>query len=202
VNRLHVDLDESLIKSNRAVSIAVDASGVKVHNGGDWIRQVWKAKKGYLKIHLAVNIKTGQVVSMDVSFEKVGDGKRLKRLIKRAKENKIRVKRILGDGSYDSKANFNFLTQEGIKPVIKVRKGSLAKSRGSQARKLAVIEQKIFKPKAWSRIHRFGYRWRVEGAFSVIRRVFGEYVNAKFVNMAKEMAMKTSIYNGFIKAMV
>ena len=160
------------------------------------------AKKGYLKTHFAFNIKTGQVVSMDVSFEKVGDGKRLKRLIKRAKENKIRVKRILGDGSYDSKANFNFLTQEGIKPVIKVRKGSLAKSRGSQARKLAVIEQKIFKPKAWSRIHRFGYRWRVEGAFSVIRRVFGEYVNAKFVNMAKEMAMKTSIYNGFIKAMV
>jgi hypothetical protein len=40
--------------------------------------------------------------------------------------------------------------------VIKVRKGSLAKSRGSKARKLAVIEQKIFKPKAWSRIHRFG----------------------------------------------
>jgi len=123
VNRLHVDLDESLIKSNRPVSIAVDASGVKVHNGGDWIRQVWKVKKGYLKIHFAVNIKTGQVVSMDVSSEKVGDGKRL---VNRAKENKVRVKRVLGDGSYDSKANFNFLTQEGIKPVIKVRKGSLA----------------------------------------------------------------------------
>jgi hypothetical protein len=46
-------------------------------------------------------------------------------LIKRAKENKVRVKRVLGDGSYDSKANFNFLTQEGIKPVIRVRKGSL-----------------------------------------------------------------------------
>ena len=99
---------------------------MKVHNGGDWVRQVWKVKKGYLKIHFAVNIKTGQVVSMDVSSEKVGDGKRLKRLIKRAKENKVRVKRVLGDGSYDSKANFNFLTQEGIKPVIKVRKGSLA----------------------------------------------------------------------------
>jgi hypothetical protein len=112
VNRLKISLDESLIKSNRAVSIAVDASGVKFHNGGDWIRQVWKAKKGYLKIHFAVNIKTGQVVSMDVSSEKVGDGKKLKRLIKRAKE-KIRVKRILADGAYDSKANFNFLAGRG-----------------------------------------------------------------------------------------
>jgi hypothetical protein len=50
-----------------------------------------------------------------------------------------RVKRVLGDYAY-SRANFNFLTQEGIKPVIRVRKGSVPRSRGSQARKLAVIE--------------------------------------------------------------
>ena len=66
---------------------------------------------------------------------------------------------------------------------------------------MAVVEQQAFRPKAWSRIHRFGYRWRVEGAFSCIKRVFGEYVTArKFVNMAREMAMKASIYNGFIAA--
>jgi hypothetical protein len=200
-NRLQIDLDESLIRSNEPVSIAVDSSGVKVHNGGDWIRHVWKVKKGYLKIHFAVDIRTGQVVSMDVSSEKVGDGKRLKRLVNRASEN-VRVGRVLADGAYDSKANFNFLAGEGIKPVIRVRKGSVQKSYGSYARKLAVVEQQAFKPRSWSNIHRFGYRWRVEGAFSVIKRVFGEYVTAKkFVNMAREMAMKASIYNGFIKAM-
>ena len=202
VNRLHVDLDESLVRSNSPVSIAVDSSGVKVHNGGDWIRRVWKVKKGYLKIHFAVDVKTGQVVSMDVSSEKVGDGKRLKRLVKKASEN-FRVKRVLADGAYDSRENFTFLSDNNIKPVIRVRKGSVPRSRRSQARKLAVIEQQTFKPKAWSRIHRFGYRWRVEGAFSVIKRVFGEYVTAKkFVNMAREMAMKASIYNTFITAMV
>jgi hypothetical protein len=159
-------------------------------------------KKGYLKIHFAVDTKTGQVVSMDVYSEKVGDGKRLKRLVKRARENNVRVRRVLADGAYDSKANFNFLAGEGIRPVIRVRKGSVPKSNGSYPRKLAVVEQQMFKPKPWSRIHRFGYRWRVEGAFSVIKRVFGEYVSArKFVNMAREMAMKASIYNGFIKAM-
>jgi len=157
-------------------------------------------KKGYLKIHFAVNIKTKQVVSMDVSSEKVHDGKRLKRLVKRAKEN-VRVKRVLADGAYDSRTNFNFLDASHIKPVIRVRKGSVPKSRGCQARREAVIEQQMFKPKAWSNIHRFGYRWRVEGAFSCIKRIFGEYVSAKkFVNMAKEMAMKVFIYNTFIAA--
>ena len=66
---------------------------------------------------------------------------------------------------------------------------------------MAVIEQQAFSRRAWRRIHRFGYRWKVEGAFSVIKRVFGEYVRSrKFVNMAREMAMKVFLYNGFIAA--
>jgi hypothetical protein len=202
MNKLEVPLEDSLINSNAPVSIAVDASGIKVHNGGDWIRHVWNVKRGYLKIHFAVNIKTKQVVSMDVSSEKVYDGKRLKRLVNRAEKN-VRVKRVLGDGAYDSRANFNFLDANHIKPVIRVRSNSVPKSKGSQARKLAVIEQRAFKPKAWSRIHRFGYRWRVEGAFSCIKRIFGEYASArKFANMAKEMLLKAFIYNGFMASLV
>jgi len=43
----------------------------------------------------------------------------------------------------------------------------------------------------------------IEVAFSVVKRVVGEYVVAKkFVNMVKEMMIKVSIYDGFIKAMV
>ena len=171
---------------------------MKVHNGGDWIRRVWKVRKGYLKIHFAVDVKTGQVVSMDVSSERVGDGRRLKRLVRRA-QGSVRVRRVLADGAYDSKANFRFLAKEGIRPVIRVRKGSVPTRQWCYPRKMAVVEQQAFRPKAWSRIHRFGYRWRVEGAFSCIKRVFGEYVTArKFVNMAREMAMKASIYNGFV----
>ena len=198
MNRLEISLDETLVTSNAPVTIAVDGSGIKVHNGGDWIRHVWKVKKGYLKIHFAVNIKTKQVVSMDVSSEKVGDGKRLKRLVNRAREH-VRVKRVLADGAYDSRANFRFLDERHIKPVIRVRSNSVPKSKGCQTRKMAVIEQKRFKPRSWSRIHRFGYRWRVEGTFSCIKRTFGEYVTAKkFVNMAREMTMKAYIYNGFM----
>lgn len=199
VNKLEVELEDSLLKSNNPVSIAVDSSGVKVHNGGDWIRHVWKARKGYLKIHFAVNIKTKQVVSMDVSSEKVHDSKRLKRLVNRAEENGIRVKRVLVDAAYDSKDNFRFLSDNQIKPVIRVRSNSIPKSNGCLPRKEAVIEQQMFKPKSWSRIHRYGYRWRVEGVYSCIKRTFGEYVGAKkFVNMAREMALKASIYNAFI----
>jgi hypothetical protein len=39
----------------------------------------------------------------------------------------------------------------------------------------------------------------VEGAYSSIKRIFGEYVSAKkFVNMAKRMATTISLYNIFM----
>ena len=63
----------------------MDSSGVKVHNGGGWIRHVWKVKKGYLKIHFAVDIRTGQVVSIDGRLVREG-GRReeAEKLMKRA----------------------------------------------------------------------------------------------------------------------
>jgi hypothetical protein len=198
VNRLNLSLDESLLKSPAPITIAVNASSVKVHNSGDWIRRVWRVKKGYLKIHFAVNIKTKQVVSMDVSSGKVLDGRLLKRPVKKASKN-FRVERVLADGEYDSKENFTFLSPQQHQASNQGESNSAAKSRKCLPRKYALIEQKTFKPKAWSGIHRFGYRWRVEGAFSTIKRIFGEYVTAKkFANMAKEMAMKAHLCNIFI----
>jgi len=94
---------------------------------------------------------------MDVSSAKVHDRKRLKRLVNQTEEN-VRMSKVLGDGVYDSRANFNFLDGRHIKPVIRIRKASVSRSKSPQARKFEVIEQQTFKLKSWSRIHRFGKR--------------------------------------------
>lgn len=68
----------------RCVIIAVDSTGIKVANRGEWIRDKWqKKKRGYIKIHVAVNTKTKQIIiSMIVTKEKVSDGRMLKPLVK------------------------------------------------------------------------------------------------------------------------
>ena len=38
-------------------------------------------RKGYLKIHVAVNIKTKEILALEVTDEKVHDGRMLKKLI-------------------------------------------------------------------------------------------------------------------------
>jgi hypothetical protein len=51
------------------------------------------------------------------------------------------VKRVLADGAYDSRDNFQFLHDGNIEPGIKVRKNSSAKSIGCYPRKMTVLQQ-------------------------------------------------------------
>ncbi|MER5175919.1 MAG: transposase [Candidatus Nitrosocosmicus sp.] len=60
------------------IVIAIDSTGIKVTNRGQWMRDKWKARsnknKGYLKIHIAtVNVKSKKILSMKVTDEHVHD---------------------------------------------------------------------------------------------------------------------------------
>ena len=65
------------------IIIAIDSTGIKVTNRGQWMREKWNVrKKGYLKIHVAVNVKTKKILSMmKVTDEHVHDSKALPELI-------------------------------------------------------------------------------------------------------------------------
>jgi len=195
VNSLDMDLDPNIDREQDLV-IALDASGIKVTNRGEWMRRKWKARRGYLKVHLAVDVRSKQILSMKVTDEKVGDGRVLKPLVKKAQKHG-EVKRALADGGYDSKENFNFLAEEGIDPAIKVRKNSSKKARGCWARKI-VVTQYLRNPEGWKKKVGYGLRWMAETAFSTIKRLFGEHVTSrKFPNMVKEMLLKAALYNLF-----
>jgi IS5 family transposase len=194
LNRLKADLGVDDIQSDEPVTIAVDASGIKVANSGDWIRHVWKKRKGYLKIHLAVDVKTGEIIAMEVTSEKDGDNKMFKPLIEAA-VGICRIERVLADGAYDAKENFTLLAKQGIDPAVKVRRNSVAKSRGCMARKQVVAEQ-MKDYGEWRDKHQYGQRWKAETVFSSLKRIFGEYVTAKkYVNMIREMLLKATLYN-------
>ncbi len=70
------------------------------------MRDKWdvKNKKGYLKIHVAVNIKTKKIIALEVTDEKVYDGKVMKNLVEGVLNNNhnIKIKSFIGDGSYDN----------------------------------------------------------------------------------------------------
>jgi hypothetical protein len=69
------------VELDKDVTIAVDSTGIKVSNRGEWIRKVWKVKRGFIKVHIAVDTKTKQILAIEVTKENVGDGKMLGRLV-------------------------------------------------------------------------------------------------------------------------
>ncbi len=90
------------------IIIAIDSTGIKVTNRGQWMQEKWriKKKKWYLKIHLAVKIKTKEILDLEVTDEKVQDGKIMEQLVEQVLENKdkdkdkdFHIKSVLADGS-------------------------------------------------------------------------------------------------------
>lgn len=182
------------------ITIAVDSTGIKVTNRGEWIRDKWNKRRGFIKIHVAVDIRTKHIVSMKVTKEDVSDGRMLKALVQQAASSSsiITINKVIADGAYDSRDNFWYLDQIGIEPVIKVRKNSSTNANGCMPRKLVVIEQ-LRDMKRWKKKHGYGMRWIAESAFSSIKRTFGEHVaSVKWNNIVNELLLKASIYNVFI----
>ena len=193
---MKVDLDAS-VSLDKDVTIAVDSSGIKVSNRGEWIHKKWKVKRGFIKIHIAVDTKTKQILAIEVTREDVGDGRMLKRLVD-GSASRAALNGVIADGAYDSKNNFRMLADRGLDPLIKVRKNASLKGGGCMPRKFAVVEQLGISD--WRRERGYGYRWMAESAFSSIKRVFGEYICAvKWPNIVKELLLKASIYNLFMK---
>ena len=193
LKKLDVNLPENL---GGDIVVAVDSSGMKVTNRGEWIRNKWKIRKGWIKVHIAVDVKTKELLALEVTDERVSDGKMLKPLIEQAKERGGRVNRVYGDGGYDSKENFNYLAENGIEPVIKIRNNSSTKSRGSPSRAKRVREYRKLGYERWRDRYRYGYRWSAESFFSGVKRVFGETCRSKSKDaLFQEVKMKFIFYN-------
>lgn len=194
INRLEIKINENV---GNDIVIALDSTGIKVANRGEWMHHKWHVgRKGYLKIHVAVDIKKKRILSLEVTSEEVHDGRMLKNLVDNASENN-KVKRVLADGMYDSNNNFRYLSNHHIKPGIKTRSNSKVRSTNCHVRNMSVIRQQT-NLKRWKRSVSYGHRWIAETVFSSIKRIFGEYVAArKFPHMVKEILLKATLYNIF-----
>jgi hypothetical protein len=196
VARTKVELDPE-VDRGKAVTIAVDSTGIKVTNRGEWMRHKWQVKRGFVKFHIAVDVRTGRMLSVEVTKEGTSDERMLEPLVRGA-SSKARVKEAICDGAYDSRKAFSFLSRRGIEPTIRVRRNSSLHTKGCISRKLAVVEQ-LGDYDRWRRRHRYGRRWTVESAISSFKRAFGEHVTAvKWRYMVNELLLKASVYNAFL----
>jgi Transposase DDE domain len=210
INKLNIQINNNnnnkdKVSEDEYLIIAIDSTGIKVTNRGQWMRDKWDVrnnnKKGYLKIHIAVNVKSKKILSMKVTDEHVHDSKALPELVENIikSDNVTAIDKLLGDGAYDNNDVFRYLSDNGILPCIKVRNNARVRlKKGNILRNLSVLVQKNDLQK-WKDSVSYGQRWIAETVFSSIKRRFGEYVySVRLKNMIQEMMLKASLYNKMI----
>ncbi len=160
-----------------------------------------KNKKGYLKIHIAVNVKTKKTLSMTITDEHIHDSKALPELIENIiKPDSIEsIGKLFADGTYESNNIFRYLGDNGILSCIKVRKNArVGWKKGNILRNLSVLAQRN-DLQGWKDSASYGQRWIVETMFSCLKIMFGEYVySVRLKNIIQEMMLKASLYNKMI----
>ena len=193
VSKLNIKMNPKL---GEDVVIAIDSTGVKVANRGEWMRQKWQKRRGFLKIHVAVDVKSKQITGLEVTDDKSHDSKHFVSLVEQSKEFGNIIK-TLADGAYDAKDCFSYLYHESIIPGIKTRKNSSITT-DCYPRRKAVLAQ-LFNYELWRNSVSYGDRWIVESVFSAFKRMFGEHVTShKRENMIHELKMKVCLYNKMI----
>jgi hypothetical protein len=117
INKLDIKIKDDGNKESKDdyVIIAIDSTGIKVTNRGQWLRDKWNIrKKGYLKIHIAVDVKSKKILSVTVTDEHVHDSKMLPQLVEDVtKSNHMSAGKVFADGAYDSNDVFGCIADNG-----------------------------------------------------------------------------------------
>ena len=54
------------------IRLAVDSTGLKQHNRGEWIRHKWKVWRGFVKFHVMVDVDTKKILAVRVTDDRTG----------------------------------------------------------------------------------------------------------------------------------
>ena len=67
---------------DKPVDIAIDSTGIKAFNRGEWIRQKWIIeRRGWVKLHISCDIANHLITGVEVTDEHTADGREFSKLV-------------------------------------------------------------------------------------------------------------------------
>jgi len=117
---------------DRRLVMVADATGLKQHRRGEWIRHKWRVRRGFAKLHLPMDADTREVLAAVVTDEKAGDAAQLPDLLHVAVgDDRLPGAVLLADGGYVSRANMAECARLNVAPNIRLPVNRTARGRGS-----------------------------------------------------------------------
>ena len=167
---------------------AVDGTGIKFSNRGEYIRHKWRVQRGWIKTSIVIDRFTKELLDVEVCIESTKDTTLAKKHLSNLKD--VKIKDMAADGAYYELDFYEALKKQNILPVIKIRVD--ASINGLDPMHKAVREmKKLGGYEPWRDKFKYSHRWNIEGYNSSTKRVFGENVKMhKLDNCLKEAKHK------------
>ena len=186
------------LSNRRPMEIVVDASGLKIYGEGEWKtnKHGREKRRRWIKVHVAVDPKTGECIAAKVTDEKGADPSQLDSLLKGCPRS---VKRAYADGAYDTQKCRKLLEERHIEDIIPPRKtgvlskGNILKNRDKALREIRGLIGDI---DLWKKLKGYGRRSLAETFFSRLKTILGERLSSrKFDHQTLESLLKIHVLN-------
>ena len=194
------------VEKEEDVSVAVDSTGMSLRKYGGWLRKYHNKREeanGWIKVHVVVNTCTEEILAYVITDESCGDVTCMERLIEAAGNEGHQIDRIYADAAYDKIELWKKYGSEGIEYCVNIKSSQTGKYAGRTVRSngcplRAAHIRTIIKigPEAWKKKMGYGIRWKVECAFSDLKRMFGDVMRSRARHrMAAEIYWVIRCYN-------
>ena len=184
------------------VHLVVDSTGLKVFGEGEWLENKHKIKqkrKRWRKLHLGLDLVSGEIVCSDLTTDDVGDPTALPRLLDQIGGP---VDKFIADGAYDGAPTRDLLAArfgeivEAIIPPPKTAVPSPQSVLAPSGRDRHIAEIQTKGRMAWQKSTGYNKRSRVETQMGRWKAVIGPKLKARhFDNQETEAKISVSVLN-------
>jgi len=201
-NGLALPSTKSRTKTSSPIHLVVDSTGLKIFGEGEWLENKHKTKpkrKGWRKLHLGLDLVSGEIVCSDLTTDDVGDPTALPGLLDQigGAPNKF-----IADGAYDGAPTRDLLAErfgEIVEVIIPPPKTAVPSSQSVLApsvrdRHIAEIQTKG--RMAWQKSSGYNQRSRVETQMGRWKALIAPKLKARqFDNQKTEAKIGVHVLN-------
>lgn len=175
------------LSQKRPTDLVFDSTGLKVYGEGEWkVRQHGKSKRRtWRKLHLAICPDTHEIIIECLTENNVAD---CSMMVDIAPLIPSSVKRVYGDGAYDTSECRRTLVRLGIEPVIPPQKKAILRKtsdspwmehRNKAISEIAGLGGDEVGRSLWKKLKRYHRRSLVETAMFRLKTLFGGSLKAR-----------------------
>ncbi|MBB6261474.1 hypothetical protein FHS77_002029 [Paenochrobactrum gallinarii] len=190
------------VANNEPVHLVVDSTGLKIFGAGEWLENKHKIKikrKTWRKLHLGLDLASGQIICSDLTTDDVGDPTALPDLLDQVDGN---VDTFIADGAYDGTPTSNLLVArfganvEVIIPPPRTAVSSPQAALNPSVRDRHIAEIKTQGRMAWQSITDYGRRAKAETSMGRYKSIIGNRLRSrKLANQKTEVILGCRILN-------